>query len=256
LIKVNGTTVVPRNNREQYLIQPSLDEEISLTFMRGQAEHSVKIHPTSTFVINDLLYDEWEAGCQKRVDERSSKKIAYVHMKDMGGGALDHFLKQMVSEGWQRDALILDLRYNTGGNVHDKVLQFLSQKPYLQWKYREGQLSPQPNFTPAAKPIVLLVNEPSLSDAEMTTEGFKRLKLGTVVGTETYRWIIFTSGKGLVDGSFYRLPSWGCYSLDGKDLEITGVKPDVYVKNTFKDRLEGKDPQLDKAIDLILERMK
>lgn len=256
LIKVNGTTVVPRNNREQYLIQPSLDEEISLTFMRGQEERTVKIHPVSTFVINDLLYDEWEAGCQKRVDERSSKKIAYVHMKDMGGGALDHFLKQMVSEGWQRDALILDLRYNTGGNVHDKVLQFLSQKPYLQWKYREGQLSPQPNFTPGAKPIVLLVNEPSLSDAEMTTEGFKRLKLGTVVGTETYRWIIFTSGKGLVDGSFYRLPSWGCYSMDGKDLEITGVKPDVYVKNTFKDRLEGKDPQLDKAIDLILEKMK
>lgn len=256
LIKVNGTTVIPRNNREQYLLLPSLDEEISLTFMRGQEERTVKIHPTSTFTINDLLYDEWEAGCQKRVDERSKNRIAYVHMKDMGGGALDHFLKQMVSEGWQRDALILDLRYNTGGNVHDRVLQFLSQKPYLQWKYREGQMSPQPNFGPGAKPIVLLVNEPSLSDAEMTTEGFKRLKLGTVVGTETYRWIIFTSGKGLVDGSFYRLPSWGCYSLDGKDLEVTGVKPDVYVKNTFKDRLENKDPQLDKAIDLILTQLK
>jgi tricorn protease len=256
LIKVNGTAIVPRHNREQYLIQPSLDEEISLTFLRGQEERTVKIHPTSTFVINDLLYDEWEAGCQKRVDERSKNRIAYVHMKDMGQGALDHFLKQMVSEGWQRDALILDLRYNTGGNVHDKVLQFLSQRPYLQWKYREGQLSPQPNFGPGAKPIVLLVNEPSLSDAEMTTEGFKHLKLGTVVGTETYRWIIFTSGKGLVDGSFYRLPSWGCYSLDGKDLEITGVKPDVYIKNTFKDRLESKDPQLDKAIDLILEKLK
>ena len=256
LVKVNATVVVPRNNREQYLIQPSLDEEISLTFLRGQEERTVKIHPASTFAINDLLYDEWEAGCQKRVDEMGKNKIAYVHMKDMTGNSLDHFLKQMVSEGWQRDALILDLRYNTGGNVHDKVLQFLSQKPYLQWKYREGQLSPQPNFTPGAKPIVLLVNEPSLSDAEMTTEGFKRLKLGTVVGTETYRWIIFTSGKGLVDGSFYRLPSWGCYSLDGGDLEVTGVKPDVYVKNTFKDRLENKDPQLDKAIELILGKMR
>nr|HPH18389.1 S41 family peptidase [Haliscomenobacter sp.] len=256
LVKVNATAVVPRNNREQYLIQPSLDEEISLTFLRGQEERTVKIHPASTFAINDLLYDEWEAGCQKRVDEMGKNKIAYVHMKDMTGNSLDHFLKQMVSEGWQRDALILDLRYNTGGNVHDKVLQFLSQKPYLQWKYREGQLSPQPNFTPGAKPIVLLVNEPSLSDAEMTTEGFKRLKLGTVVGTETYRWIIFTSGKGLVDGSFYRLPSWGCYSLDGGDLEVTGVKPDVYVKNTFKDRLENKDPQLDKAIELILGKMR
>ncbi len=256
LIKVNGKTVDPSINREQYLIQPSLDEEITLTFLRGKEEKEVKIHPVNTFTINDLLYDEWEADCQKRVNEQGKNRIAYVHMKDMGFESLDHFLKQMVSEGWQRDGLILDLRYNTGGNVHDKVLQFLSQRPYLQWKYREGQLSPQPNFGPAAKPIVLLVNEPSLSDAEMTAQGFKQLKLGTIVGTETYRWIIFTSGKGLVDGSFYRLPSWGCYSLDGKDLELTGVKPDVYIKNTFKDRLEAKDPQLDKAVELIMGQLK
>jgi len=256
LIKVNGTPVVASANREMYLIQPSLDEEITLTFLRGKEEKEVKLHPVNTFTITDLLYDEWEADCQKRVDAQSKTRIAYVHMKDMGLESLDRFLKEMVSEGWQRDALILDLRYNTGGNVHDKVLQFLSQRPYLNWKYREGQLSPQPNFGPAAKPIVLLVNEPSLSDAEMTAQGFKQLKLGTIVGTETYRWIIFTSGKGLVDGSFYRLPSWGCYALDGKDLEITGVKPDVYIKNTFKDRLDGKDPQLDKAIELILGQLK
>lgn len=59
-----------------------------------------------------------------------------------------------------------------------------------------------------------------------------------------------------VDGSFYRLPSWGCYSLDMKDLEKTGVKPDIYIKNTLKDRLEGKDPQLDKAITIILKQLK
>ena len=74
------------------------------------------------------------------------------------------------------------------------------------------------------------MNEQALSDAEMTAAGFKALKLGTIVGTETYRWLIFTSGKGLVDGSFYRLPSWGCYTLDGKDIEKNGVAPDVYIK--------------------------
>ncbi|HEY0897156.1 MAG TPA: S41 family peptidase, partial [Sphingobacteriaceae bacterium] len=162
----------------------------------------------------------------------------------------------MVSEADKKDALILDLRYNRGGNVHDNVLQFLSQRPYLQWKYRGGKLTPQPNFAPAAKPIILLVNEQSLSDAEMTAAGFKELKLGKIIGTETYRWIIFTSGKGLVDGSFYRLPSWGCYTLDGRNLETEGVKPDIYVKNTFKDRLEGKDPQLDRAVSEILKELK
>ena len=85
--------------------------------------------------------------------------------------------------------------------------------------------------------------------------GFKELGLGTIVGTETYRWIIFTSGKGLVDGSFYRLPSWGCYTLDGKNIEKEGVSPDVYIRNTFADRLDGNDLQLSKAIELLLAQI-
>lgn len=256
LIEVNGQKVDPTKNREAYFAQPSLDQELVLTFKRGADEHKVMLHPISYGAQRNLLYDEWMDERQVIVDKATEKKVAYVHMKNMGSGELEGFLEQMVSEWHSRDALILDLRYNTGGNVHDAVLQFLSQKPYLKWKYREGALTSQPNFTPAAKPIVVLINEQSLSDAEMTTAGFKELGLGTVIGTETYRWIIFTSGKGLVDGSFYRLPSWGCYTLDGKNLEQTGVSPDIFVKNTFKDRLEQKDPQLDRAIAEILKQMK
>jgi tricorn protease len=126
----------------------------------------------------------------------------------------------------------------------------------LKWKYREGKFTLQPNFTPSANPIVLLVNEQTLSDAEMTSTGFKALKLGKIIGTETYRWIIFTTGKSLVDGSFYRLPSWGCFTLDGNDIEKNGVSPDIYVNTTFKDRLEGKDPQLDRAIEEIKSEWK
>ena len=103
---------------------------------------------------------------------------------------------------------------------------------------------------------MLLINEQSLSDAEMTATGFKALKLGKVIGTETYRWIIFTSGKGLVDGSFFRLPSWGCYTLSGDDIEKEGVKPDIYVKQTFVQRLNDEDPQLDRAITEIMGELK
>jgi tricorn protease len=193
---------------------------------------------------------------QKYVDDKSKNRIAYVHMKNMGLGEYERFVQDMTRDWYKKDALIFDLRYNTGGNVHDLVLNFLAQKPYLQWKYREGALTPQPNFGVAAKPIVLLINEQSLSDAEMTATGFKALKLGKIIGTETYRWIIFTSGKRLVDGSSYRLPSWGCYTLDGKNIEKEGTAPDIYVKQTFVDRLNDKDPQLDKAIEEILKDLK
>ena len=141
-------------------------------------------------------------------------------------------------------------------SVHDDVLQFLSQRPYLQWKFRGSTMEPQPNFAPSGKPIVLMINEHSLSDAEMTAAGFKELNLGTIVGTETYRWIIFTSGKRLVDGSYTRLPAWGCYTLEGEDLEMKGVAPDIHVKNTFKDRLMDRDPQLEKAIEVVMEKLK
>lgn len=256
LKSVNGILVDRSVNREFYFSQPSIENEIELTFNRGVNEFSVKIHPVGNRTINSCYYDEWIETNQKRVDRKSDNRIAYVYMKNMGGSELNNFLIDMTTEWYKKDALILDLRYNTGGNVHDEVLNFLSQKSYSLWKYRGGKYAPQPGFAPSSKPIVLLLNEQSLSDAEMTASGFKALKLGKIVGTESYRWIIFTSGKALVDGSYYRLPSWGCYTLDKKDLEKTGVKPDIYIKNTLKDRISGNDPQLDKAIEIILNQLK
>jgi Tol biopolymer transport system component/C-terminal processing protease CtpA/Prc len=254
LVKVNDETVDVNKDRNAYFTLPSRDRELKLTFKRGAEMVQVKIHPQATLFNN--LYDEWIDNNQKRVDEKSKGRIAYGYMKNMGTGELEQFINDMTLELTNKDALIFDLRYNTGGNVHDEVLKFLSQRTYLQWKYREGKLAPQSNFAPSDKPIILLINEQSLSDAEMTAQGFKGLKLGKIIGNGTYRWIIFTSGIGLVDGSSVRMPAWGCYSLEGKDLEINGVEPDIRIINSFEDKLNGNDPQLDKAIEEILKQIK
>ncbi|GJQ63035.1 MAG: tricorn protease [Melioribacteraceae bacterium] len=251
IISVNDVKVDPALNRESYFVFPDRPEEIKLVVSRDGKEKTAKIKPVSRSSFDVNLYDEWVDFNQEYVDKHSDSRIAYVHMKNMGGGELANFRNEMINEAFYKDALILDLRNNRGGNVHDDVLQFLSQKPYTKWKYRDGEFAPQPNFAPASKPIILLINEQSLSDAEMTAAGFKELGLGTIVGTETYRWLIFTSGKSLVDGSFYRLPSWGCYTLDGKNIEEHGVAPDIYIKKVITDKINGTDPQLDKAIELI-----
>ncbi|MDM1138238.1 MULTISPECIES: S41 family peptidase [unclassified Empedobacter] len=256
LVSVNGQKIDPNQNRETYFTTPKKLEELTLEFDRKGKTISTKIHPISNNELKSLLYDEWIYENRQRVKKLSNDRIAYSYMKNMSTSELDVFLLDMVEQENRKDGVILDLRFNTGGNVHDKVLNFLSQRPYLKWKYREGQLTVQPNFAPSGKPIVLLINEYSLSDAEMTAAGFKALKLGKIIGQETYRWIIFTSGKGLVDGSFYRLPSWGTYTLDGQNLEKTGVKPDIYIKNTFLDRLENKDPQLERAIQEVMKELK
>lgn len=256
LLAVNGISIDKSIDRDSYFAFPSLQEELSLLWSRGDKEVLVQVRPQGAAQQRDRLYNEWIKDNKKQVDQSSSNRIAYSHMKNMGGDQLQQFLLDMAEQENNKDAIILDLRFNTGGNVHDEVLRFLAQRPYLKWQYRGGKRAPQSNFGPAAKPIVLLINEQSLSDAEMTAAGFKALNLGKIIGTETYRWIIFTSAKGLVDGSMYRVPAWGCYTLDGKDLEMTGVAPDIYVKNTVEDREKGKDPQLERAIQEILKDLK
>jgi tricorn protease len=254
LVKVNDEAINPALDRNYYFSKPSIDKELKLTFQRAGNMIDVKLHPQSSLF--NQLYDEWVDNNQQRVDQKSNGRIAYGYMKNMGTSELDQFIIDMTKELNRKSALILDLRYNTGGNVHDEVLNFLSRRTYLQWKYREGQLTPQSVFSPSDKPIVLLINEQSLSDAEMTAQGFKALKLGTIIGNSTYRWIIFTSGVGLVDGSSVRMPAWGCYSLEGGNLEKTGVDPDIRIVNSLEDKLSGRDPQLDKAIELLLQKIK
>ncbi|MEO7309338.1 MAG: S41 family peptidase [Chitinophagaceae bacterium] len=252
LTAVNGEAVNMGEDRNKYFTQPSADKELKLSFIRpDKTVYDVFTHTQNTIGLN--LHSEWEDQCQQKVDEKSNNRIGYFHMRDMGSGELERFLVDATQDFYKKDALILDLRYNTGGNVHDEVLKFLQQKAYLKWKYREGALTTQSNFAPSDKPIVLLVNEQSLSDAEMTATGFKALKLGKIIGNDTYHWIIFTGGVSLVDGSTVRLPSWGCYTLDGKDIESNGVQPDIKIINTWEDKMNGRDPQLDRAIEEILK---
>lgn len=256
LVAVNGKRVDKTVNREKYLSGAIAEDELKLTFKRNGKEFDTKLHTTSVSAIKGLEYKKWEDERADIVAKKTAGKVGYIHMRAMGDDDLNSFLLKMHTEVYDKDALILDLRYNNGGNVHKEVIDFLRGRGHFEWSYRDFPKSTHPNVAPADKPIVVLVNEHSLSDAEVTSNGIKALGIAKLVGTETYRWIIFTSAVRLIDGSTCRMPSWGCYSiLDGSDLENTGVKPDVYIKNTFKDRLEGKDPQLDEAIAEVLKQL-
>lgn len=255
LVALNGVRVRESENREKLLSSAVRMPEVKFTFNRNGKEFDVKVHTITYTELKNLLYGEWEENCRSIVEKKGKGRIAYTHMRDMGAGELNRFLMDMHTRTVGKEGIILDLRFNNGGNVHKEVLDFLGQKAHYNWGYRDNKTNSHPNVTPGDMPVVVLVNERSLSDAEVTSNGIKTLGLATIVGTETYRWIIFTSGASMIDGSSLRLPAWGCYSLDGKDLENTGVVPDIYVRNTFKDRMEGKDPQLEKGIEEVLKQL-
>ncbi len=205
----------------------------------------------------ELRYNEWEELCRERVHRWSGDRIGYVHMKNMGWSELLRFYRELEKETLHSKALILDIRFNTGGNVHDQVLNTLIKRIYAKWRIRDFRFTYQPSYAVRPKPMVLLINEFSLSDAEMTANGFKELRLGTVIGNTTYGWLIFTTGKRLLNGAFFRIPFWGCYTLSGIDLETSGgVRPHIKVVNTFEDRVKGRDPQLRKAVEYLLEKFK
>lgn len=252
LVAVNGVRTDKNKNREFYFATAAAPREVVLKFTREGKEFDVKIHTMSTPELRSLLYTEWEDWNRSYVDSAGGGKIAYLHMRDMSPESLERFYIEMNTIAVHKDALILDLRFNNGGNVHKEVIDLLAQREHFRWSHRDNPRISHPNVTPAEKPIIVLINERSLSDAEVTSNGIKTLSLAKLVGTETYRWIIFTSSARLIDGSFVRLPAWGCYTLDGKDLEFEGVSPDIYIKNTFKDRIESKDPQLERAIKELL----
>ena len=98
----------------------------------------------------------------------------------------------MERDAVPRKGLILDLRCNFGGNVHDRVLEALTKPVYAKWRIRGLSETQQSTFGFSDKPIVMIINEVTLSDGEMTASGFKMLKRGTIVGNTTYGWLIFT----------------------------------------------------------------
>ena len=255
LVAVNGERVEEDRNREEYFSFATKPSEISLSFVRAGNEFTVKLHTITYSQLKDMLYTEWEDNCSDKVEKMTKGRVSYIHMRDMSDVSLKSFLRGIHTDLVNKDALILDLRYNNGGNVHKEVIDILRQQSHFNWSYRDFTQNPHPNVTPSDKPIVVLINERSLSDAEVTSNGIKQLGIAKLVGTETYRWIIFTSGVRFMDGSTSRMPAWGCYSLSGDDLEKTGVVPDIYVRNTFEDRLLGRDPQLDAAINEIMKEL-
>lgn len=258
LVAVNGKPVKITTNIWTYF-NGMLDRRLTLNFMSRKLKKAidVSLKPISSGEENRLLLMEWVESRRKIVKQKTDDRISYIYMRAMGGGNLRRFLKELERDAVPRKGLILDLRYNFGGNVHDRVLQALTMPIYAKWRIRGLSETPQSTFGVTDKPIILLINEITLSDGEMTANGFKTLKRGPIIGNTTYGWLIFTTGVGLMNGGYFRLPFWGCYTLDGKDLETSGgVKPDIFVINNLNHDLQNQDPQLEKAVEKILEMIK
>lgn len=213
---------------------------------------TVKLAPISMGQFAELDYDARVKHTREMVDKLSGGRLAYIHIRAMDEPSLESFERELWSDAIQKDGLVLDIRGNPGGNTHDAILQTLSRKVYEYIQSRDGFRETQPTRV-WNKPIVLLINENSFSDAEVFPTGFRALHLGKIVGVPTPGYVIGTYEATLVDGTHYRIPTTGFYTVDGKSLENLGIQPDIYVENTPEDSAKHRDRQLEAAVEILLK---
>jgi tricorn protease len=204
---------------------------------------------------SELRYQDWVAGRRAFVADRSEGRLGYLHVPDMVASGWAQ-LHRDLSRETARDGLILDVRGNSGGHTSQLVVEKLARR-VIGWDVaRHRQAFTYPDDAPRG-PVVALADEHSGSDGDIVTAAIKRLGIGPVVGTRTWGGVIGIDGRyRLVDGTRVTQPRYASWFDDsGWDVENRGVDPDVEVVITPMDRVAGRDPQLERAVDLALETL-
>jgi tricorn protease len=203
--------------------------------------------------IGDLMYERWVQKNADRVKELSKGKLGYIHIPNMEEPGLERFVRSLYSDNFDKEAIVIDVRNNGGGFTHDQVLNYLTGKEHTFFRQRDGGegmvlRSFDRKWT---KPMVVMCNSRSYSDAEIFPHAFRTMGLGKLVGEPTGGFVIGTSAIRLIDGSIFRLPRTGVFTVKGVNMEKEGVVPDVVVPQHPDELARGVDSQLDKAVEVL-----
>ncbi|KAA3608290.1 MAG: hypothetical protein DWQ01_14675 [Planctomycetota bacterium] len=258
VLAVNGEAYQSGDNWHRLMLG-TVNQETELTVRNSEGEERrVTLRPTSWNGMNRGLYDRAVKNARRQVEASSQSRLGYIHILGMGTTSLLEFERDLFRAAHDKDALLIDVRENGGGWTTDMVLAMLMVKDHAITVPRGGGPGyPQGRriFATWDKPVVVLCNENSYSNAEIFSWSIKTLGRGPVVGKKTFGAVISTGGTGLLDGSFVRLPFRGWYvnNPERTNMELNGCPPDYPVENLPGDFVVGKDRQLEKAIEVGLQ---
>lgn len=216
----------------------------------------VTVNPISFANEIELRRMDWVESNRKKVDQLSNGQIAYVYMPNTGREGYTNFNRYYFSQ-MDKKALLLDERNNGGGSVADYVIDLLSRELIAGWGIRDGK-----SFTTPGNgiygPKAMIINENAGSGGDMMPYMFRHKGLGKLVGRTTMGILVGISGyPPLLDGGSITSPNFGVFDLNGNYIiENEGVAPDIFVEQLPKDLLEGRDPQLEKTVKLLLDEIK
>ncbi len=256
LTHIDGVRITPATPVDSLLLDKT-GKRIRLNYLSEGEAREAQLTGLSWSENRRLQYEHQVRLARDTVHQKTAGRIGYVHIPGMGSRDYDNFYREVFRDNADKEALIIDVRGNSGGWVHDRIITLLSKRPYGYSTSR--RYSGEKNIEPKGgwmKPTIVLVDESSFSDGEIFPIVYKELKLGKVVGMPSSGAVIGTWEYRLLDGSSMRMPGSGWYKLDGTNMEGSGAMPDIIVENTPEDIIAGRDPQLLRAIEEILKELK
>jgi tricorn protease len=253
ITQVNGKDALSAVDMGE-LIRNQAGKQVRMTLLRGTSSRDIIVKPVANEL--NLRYSDWEYGNRLHVEKKGENEIGYLHLRAMTSDNINQFYREFYPV-FNKSGLIVDVRYNYGGNIDSFILEKLLRKAWMYWKSRSGE--PYWNMPYAFRGhIVVIVNENTYSDGEVFADGFKKLELGTTIGTRTWGGEIWLSDVNkLSDNGIARAPMHGVYGDNGEWLiEGHGFVPDIEVDNLPHSTFNGKDAQIEAAIKYLQKRIK
>jgi tricorn protease len=265
ILMIDGVKVDPELDLTEILNGP-IDRDIQLLVQRkGEQDGRVEelqfsIRPVTYARARALLYDHWLEYNRNLVETLSEGKLGYLHIRAMDQTSFLEFEKELYNVGYGKDGLVIDVRDNGGGSTTDHLLTSLTQPKHAITVPRgggEGYPHDRMIYATWSKPIIVLCNQNSYSNAEIFCHAIKALGRGKLVGVQTAGGVVSTGSARVTDIGVLRAPFRGWFSIvDGRDMELNGAMPDVTIWPIPGEMPSGVDKQLEKAVEMLKEEIK
>ena len=254
LLAVNGTPLRSKDNVYRHFENTS-GKIVEITVGSkpdGSDARTVSVVPIANEA--SLRNRDWIEGNLQRVNEATDGRVAYVYVPNTAGTGHTYFKRYFFPQT-NKQAIIVDERFNGGGQVADYYIDHL-RRPYIShWATRYGSDFMTPTGS-ILGPKVMLIDETAGSGGDLLPWMFHKLKLGTLVGKQTWGGLVGVLGfPVLMDGGFVTAPNLAIWTEEGFIVENVGVPPDVEVEQMPSEIIAGRDPQLEKAIEIILKQL-
>ena len=255
IIAVNGQNITSADNLFRHL-ENSVGKQVVLTISAnsdGSGSRNIDIEPISSENMLRLWY--WVESNRKAVDEATEGRVGYIYLPNTAGAGYTFFNRMFYAQ-LDKDALIIDERANGGGQAADYIVEVLNRQHLSNWVYRRGLMSATP-FGSLHGPKLMMIDQDAGSGGDYLPYAFRELEIGPLLGTRTWGGLIgIFANPLLVDGGVMTVPHFRFVdAANNWSVENEGVAPDIEVRLDPIATNEGRDTQLERAIEEILEML-